>query len=900
VESVSTHISIHQQQKVPKATYTYRVYPSVIEQTILANETEVMHSKMLNPYKKHLLSKGSNCNNSFAGGSVAGTVTAGTGTGNTHNTATTKPAAAISLDDKLPKAMVNPYKKTSQQKQPRCQPHAKNNYTKPKHSTILNPYKRKRTNSNPNNDTDVNVKGMNDHALVNRNNHIPSRGISMKPLPKFQNPYLKKKRPLPSSLSSASALASTLILTPSLSTSNMIEQQTPVTTAQIPKVLEHPEKRDRDAIGLNTATETEKASGVQEVIKEAEKSNRETIANYNTTLSMTQYEDEHGFDYGTQWNDSASIPAGTANSTSTSHSRKLFQANDDQNCDAIHRKQKMRDDIDSSSLGHLGNRQSTSIPEVMPKTNPLHEQQETPTALPCLQPHTRNSYKETTMSQNGRNSARSNLPRAQASATTIPRNTPPYQTPLVSSRRKTSDTTMYHNKHHQNDSARSSLPPGMARKMPSVTPHKSALKSSRDTMSHHDPENIQNTPIPSYASRLATVSQASTCTPTPHKLKTPILPSQRYNTCNNKINQYRQVVPHSSRKAVSTRAVASTPHAKIASSLSASKNPYAKRGTRSMITTTPHPKTPARSTVTPFKSPSPSTQKKGFRWKNNVTASPYPEMMFLVEAMKEAKDSLHKSSIESVQRMVQIQGIVVTGPYNTRISYNENDAKDQESASTSVKAKLAFCLDDGTSMIDVLYASSYESKDDQGNESEKIKLLSSLSLPPLREVTKGDRVDCRGFIQYVQLESRNDDAKDQTPVPCFMVDSVSFVSDPNHEILRMAQISYARRMSSKDRCKAPVGFSRPQKVIQGMHVFGNPKGRKSSPIIYEPNKVFVDLARLMHLINLSKPKGLTFHHLETIFHLNTVQDICALRNSLKMLQANYEIYVSRTGSYLPM
>lgn len=269
-------------------------------------------------------------------------------------------------------------------------------------------------------------------------------------------------------------------------------------------------------------------------------------------------------------------------------------------------------------------------------------------------------------------------------------------------------------------------------------------------------------------------------------------------------------------------------------------------------------------------------------------------MTFLADALREAQHALHESSsvpIDPTQRAVRIQGVVMTDP--TNVCYNDN----HRNSSAGTK-RLAFCLDDGSCVIDVLYEKSCgKNKKEQIDELEKLNFLSSLSLTPLREVAKGDRIECRGYIQYVQSNDQQ-----STSTPCFFVGSVSFISDPNHEILRIAQIDYSRRISLKDGNKMPVEprFSCPKRVTEGMHVFGNAGGRKASPIIYEGDKVLVDPDRLMHLISLSKPDGLTFQNLETIFHFDTVQEICALRNSLKMLQANYAICISRTGSYLPM
>jgi len=306
--------------------------------------------------------------------------------------------------------------------------------------------------------------------------------------------------------------------------------------------------------------------------------------------------------------------------------------------------------------------------------------------------------------------------------------------------------------------------------------------------------------------------------------------------------------------------------------------------------------------------PSKAPQTKTVRWKEEEEKEPpHPLLSFLIMAMRNAKNEYSQrpssslSSLKSCRQLVRIQGIVTTDPFITTYKDQKHGVR------TAAEETLAFMFDDGTATIDALYTTTpmkcIPGLDPQNYEMAKHKLLTLLSLPPLRKIALGDRVDCTGYIQYVRSNSNSSQesiAKKRKLTPCFMVELVSFVSDPNLEALRIAQITRVKPKTVQD-CTT-LGNStqpRPRPCKETVFVYGNP-GRKPSPIIYETKRVYVDPVRLFHLINLSPPTGLTLNDLEMLFHLDTVQQSCALRNGLKMLQTNYEIYVSRTGAYLPL
>ena len=343
------------------------------------------------------------------------------------------------------------------------------------------------------------------------------------------------------------------------------------------------------------------------------------------------------------------------------------------------------------------------------------------------------------------------------------------------------------------------------------------------------------------------------------------------------------------------------------------KNPYAKIGkytknrSTSTLTSTPHSRMLASSTITPYKSPTVDVLDS---LSKNTSVEQYPQMMFLHEAIHRANNdndaniNSEDTTTRTSQRLVQIMGLIVTDPCGAKYAKPSQTKDKDKDFGSSPESKIAFCFDDGTSMIDALYEdTSSSTKHYSSNKLEMQQLLSNLGLPQPRQIKKGDTIDCIGFIQCVRSSQRNG--------LCFIVQSVSFFSDPNLETLRIAQIAHGQKFATKtpsdDGCIRKIKINRslvnpmtPNRLTTGMYVFGNLKGRKSCPIIYEPDKVHVDLKRLMHFINLSRPRGLTFDQLESIFHFETVQEVCALRNSLKMLQTNYEIYISRTGSYLPL
>lgn len=259
--------------------------------------------------------------------------------------------------------------------------------------------------------------------------------------------------------------------------------------------------------------------------------------------------------------------------------------------------------------------------------------------------------------------------------------------------------------------------------------------------------------------------------------------------------------------------------------------------------------------------------------------------MFLVEALKELKDdaasdSLQNSTMDSSLR-IQIMGHVTSEPYS--LVYEGEDV-------------IAFCLDDGTAMVDVLYKN-HPLQSTKNPKTEQ--LLSSLSLPPLPQVKMGSCIDCKGILQYVRLLNVNHGGeRDKYElVPCFVVHSISFVVDPNMEVLRMTQLIHVGKKQSKipsdltarsaSDWTSSVAFHETVKD-RTLYMFGNAQRK------------VVDSMRLLHLICVSTPKGLTRKDLEVLFQIETEEERWCLVSELNALQSNYDIYTSRNGSYLPL
>mmetsp|Transcript_62 Transcript_62/g.112 ORF Transcript_62/g.112 Transcript_62/m.112 type:complete len:485 (+) Transcript_62:104-1558(+) len=245
--------------------------------------------------------------------------------------------------------------------------------------------------------------------------------------------------------------------------------------------------------------------------------------------------------------------------------------------------------------------------------------------------------------------------------------------------------------------------------------------------------------------------------------------------------------------------------------------------------------------------------------------------LFLVEALTEDfktnqrimsdQSSKHRTIMKgsTLSRQIQIMGHVMTEPYS--VVYQGEDY-------------IAFCFDDGTAMVDVLY---------KNHSLEKLQkheqLLSSLSLPPLmqQQVKMGSCIDCKGTIQYVRTfhgKDHDNEDKYDAVVPCFIVYSISFVMDPNLEVLRMSHLAHG--VNSKKRTMDML--------------FGNDNVQRK----------LVDNVRLLHLIGVSPPKGLTRKDLEVLFQIETEEEKWHLMSELKALQSSYDIYTSRDGAYMPI
>jgi len=283
--------------------------------------------------------------------------------------------------------------------------------------------------------------------------------------------------------------------------------------------------------------------------------------------------------------------------------------------------------------------------------------------------------------------------------------------------------------------------------------------------------------------------------------------------------------------------------------------------------------------VTPTRSPSVKSPFRELR---------QPTITFLIGAMKKAKDdflvqqsnSLYDEIQQSPQpQYVQIYGIAVSEPISTLY-------KSQES--------LAFCLDDGTATIDVLYVDPTDVNHDENQKRFKDNFLSSLNLPPKRIVTKGARIECRGCIRFFPSDHQDSDLIQPRLNPCYIVDSIAFATDPNFEALRTAQISYLK----KNPGFAKGGSAVPQKLEVKTYVLENPEDRAARS--EENAESSVDRHRLFHLISISKPKGLSCDELGLLLSIQSLEEANVLQNELKVLQDSFEIYVSREGAFLAM
>ena len=224
--------------------------------------------------------------------------------------------------------------------------------------------------------------------------------------------------------------------------------------------------------------------------------------------------------------------------------------------------------------------------------------------------------------------------------------------------------------------------------------------------------------------------------------------------------------------------------------------------------------------------------------------------LFLVDAL-ENFFSLQKntaSSNEQTHDLIQIQGVAIS------------DVDDAAS----------FELDDGTAKIKAVLRKNDISRSIDHN------LLSRLGLSPLRSIQKGCRIDCKGTI--LRQPSSTENIR-------FLIDSFSFCTDPNSETLHTAQIIYDKHSAQSDSYKSII-----EGAFRNQIIFTRDK----------TNGIIVNEKRILELIHLSKPHGLSSNDLSHICNIRLKEEAVALENSLASLQSSFEVFLSREGKFVPM
>jgi len=242
-----------------------------------------------------------------------------------------------------------------------------------------------------------------------------------------------------------------------------------------------------------------------------------------------------------------------------------------------------------------------------------------------------------------------------------------------------------------------------------------------------------------------------------------------------------------------------------------------------------------------------------------------------------------------------------------------------------------FLLDDGTASIDVIYNYSDTNIDKDKECFEHAH--ASLSL--------GECIDCVGHLFY-QNEKVNDNGNDNNNSNnthdeedyqnskhlCLNIKYYSKVKssntnnddddddddqDANFELLRILE------------CNSTISHSARKINESGIYIYGDPISKfgpfqtddaqtdASDTTTYSINQqqnqhqqqqhhqtLVVNTKQLYNYINHSKPEGITEDDLLLLLDCHTEKEICALKQGLKDMQANYEIYLSKTGSYLPI
>jgi len=327
-------------------------------------------------------------------------------------------------------------------------------------------------------------------------------------------------------------------------------------------------------------------------------------------------------------------------------------------------------------------------------------------------------------------------------------------------------------------------------------------------------------------------------------------------------------------------------------------------------------------------------------------ASPYsktqtcPERMFLSEAIARSDTTdgtTNAQHHDESQRLLRIMGLVVTTP---SLSQNRQPevTSDRTTRTNAPRCRWTFLLDDGTALIDVVLVGEGEegNADDERPVPETERSNEGVGSPPRPEFAEGDCVDCVGAIECVRLpqgDERSDgtivtadgDGGRSTPprndgggagvtvgdatglmadggfeaVSCFLVRTVSSVSDPNMFALRMAELTYVAGHDRRSTSLPGARFDDGDGMDGGEGTAANETGiyMYGGLLSRDPNK---ERSRILYLVQLSRPDGLSESELAVLLGYETAQECDSLRYWLGDMHANFEIYQNKERSYLPL
>lgn len=180
-----------------------------------------------------------------------------------------------------------------------------------------------------------------------------------------------------------------------------------------------------------------------------------------------------------------------------------------------------------------------------------------------------------------------------------------------------------------------------------------------------------------------------------------------------------------------------------------------------------------------------------------------------------------------------------------------------------------FVLDDGTAALEVLCSSP--------------NIIVPDGIPPLKHLELGDEIECFGTVVFLETEN---ESRSESFV--FMAKTYSRIDDRNYITWRTLEISlgaYNKDCNSQTEKYPCINIH--QDLIKKLQL--------------NRGTATIDRSQIFLFIQQSKDLGgISEHDIAILMGLRSKDERLALQSALEEMQSNFEIYQSKTFSYLPL